>query len=187
MGNQPNIEALNTGEIPGVGRIPRSILTVTRAMNIIGSLLIFALVVLIGIDVGGRNLFGIPLSGVPEMVGLSIIVIVFLQAPQALQLGRMTRSDTVLNLLRDRAPKAARLVETLFDLMGVFVFGVIIYGTWPMLQKAWTRNEFVGAVGDFTAPVWPVRVAVVVGSALLMLNFLLHIVNRWKGARHDTV
>lgn len=146
-----------------------------------------ALVVLIGLDVGGRNMFGQPLSGVPEMVGLSIIVIVFLQAPQALQLGRITRSDTLLNLLKLKSEFAGRLVETFFDLLGMFVFAVIIYGTWPMLQKAWTRSEFVGAVGDFTAPVWPVRTAVIIGSVFLLVNFSVLIINRWKRPHHDTI
>jgi TRAP-type mannitol/chloroaromatic compound transport system permease small subunit len=146
-----------------------------------------ALVVLIGLDVGGRNMFDQPLSGVPEIVGLSIIVIVFLQAPQALQLGRITRSDTLLNLLKLKSEFAGRMVETFFDLLGMFVFAVIIYGTWPMLQKAWTRSEFVGAVGDFTAPVWPVRTAVIIGSVLLLVNFSVLIINRWKRPHHDTI
>tara|TARA_R110002124_G_scaffold270552_1_gene439097 strand:- start:25634 stop:26197 length:564 start_codon:yes stop_codon:yes gene_type:complete len=185
MGNQSPPKDANTGLASGIGTVEKWIWHLTRAMNIVGSLLILGLVVLIGLDVGGRNLFGQPLSGVPEMVGLSIIVIVFLQAPQALQMGRMTRSDTLLNVLIARSPLAGRVVETIFDLLGMLVFGIIIYGSWPMLQKAWMRDEFVGAIGDFTAPVWPVRIAVILGSALLTINFALHIVNRWKGARYD--
>ena len=187
MANQPEKQGASIGEDSGVGTIQRSILHLTRAMNVIGSLLILTLVFLIGLDVGGRNMFGQPLSGVPEMVGLSIIVIVFLQAPQALQLGRLTRSDTLLNLLKARSPFAGRVVETLFDLMGMFVFAIVIYGTWPMMQKAWARSEFVGAVGDFTAPVWPVRTAVILGSAMLFVNFAMHILNCWKEPRHDSV
>lgn len=187
MANQPLQKDTSTGKVSGAGIVQKSIWQLTRAMNVIGSVLILGLVVLIGLDVGGRNFFGQPLSGVPEMVGLSIIVIVFLQAPQALQLGRMTRSDTLLNILKKRSATSGRVLETVFDLMGMLVFSIIIYGTWPMLQKAWTRGEFVGAVGDFTAPVWPVRTAVILGSALLTINFAVHIMNRWKGARHDSV
>lgn len=171
----------------GVGLLKRSILKLTRAMNIAGSLLILMLVVLIGLDVAGRNFLGAPLSGVPELVTLSIIAIVFLQAPEVLQLGRMTRSDTLLNILKNRFPTAGRIMETIFDLLGIMVFSVIVYGSWPMLVKAWTRNEFVGAIGDFTAPVWPVRTAVILGSTLLAINFALHIFDRWKGAHHDSV
>ncbi|WP_322865061.1 TRAP transporter small permease subunit [Aquicoccus sp. G2-2] len=167
--------------------VTRMILHVTGAMNIVGSLLILVLMVLIGVDVAGRNLFGAPLSGVPEMVSLSILVIVFLQAPKALQQGRMTRSDTLINMLAARLPFAAKGVETLFDLIGMAVFSIIIYGTLPMLEKAWVRSEFVGAIGDFTAPVWPVRLAVILGSVLLTVNFALRIAQRWKAARHDTV
>lgn len=162
------------------GPAGRLIARFTGAMNVGGSLLIVVLMALIGADVAGRNLFNSPIPGVPEIVSLSILVIVFLQAPQALRQGRMARSDTLINMLARKAPGAARLIETVFDGLGIVVFGVILYGTWPLLAKAWTRNEFIGAVGDFTAPVWPVKAAVALGSAALIVNFAVLAIRRWR-------
>lgn len=187
MGDLLPSDKTGIGDTPGANLLTRMILHLTSAMNIIGSLLILVLMVLIGLDVAGRNLFGAPLSGVPEIVSLSILVIVFLQAPKALQQGRLTQSDTLINMLAMWLPTTTRIIETLFDLVGIAVFCIIIYGTLPMLEKAWLRSEFVGAIGDFTAPVWPVRLAVILGSALLSVNFALRIAQRWKAARHDTV
>lgn len=152
----------------------------TTTANLAGSALILLLMMLVGLDVAGRNLFNSPISGVPEMVTLSIVVIVFLQAPAALAAGRLTRSDALINTLSDKLPLIGRLVETLFDLLGMFVFAVIAYGTWPLLGKAWARHEFLGAVGDFTAPVWPVKAAVLIGSSLLVLQFTARIWARWR-------
>lgn len=72
--------------------------------------------------------YNAPVSGVPEMVTLSIVVIVFLQAPQSLKAGRMTRSDAVLNVLKARAPGVARSLETLYDLAAIAVVGAGIFG-----------------------------------------------------------
>lgn len=163
---------------PGNARPLRWLDRLTQVANICGSILISALVLLIGADVLSRNLFNAPVSGVPEMVTLSIVAIVFLQAPAALKAGRMTRSDALLGYLADRAPRVVRGLETVYDALGVLVVGAILYATWPIFTRAWARGEFVGAVGDFTAPVWPVKLMILIGCALLMLQFLARILRR---------
>ena len=141
--------------------------------------------VLFGLDVGGRVLFNSPVSGVPEMVTLSIVAIVFLQIPAALRQGRMTRSEGFLGMLSARAPAAARLLETLFDLIGIAVLWIIVRNTWPIFTRAWERGEFIGAVGDFTAPVWPVKLTLIVGGAVLILQFAARIWRRhWLSGRN---
>ena len=151
----------------------------TQASNVVGSLLILGLVGLITADVAGRNFLGAPISGVPEMVSLSIVVIVFLQAPQALKAGRMTRSDGVIDVLHRRWPGLARGLETFFDLTGIAVLAAILYAHWPTLVRSWERGDFVGAVGDFTAPTWPIKALLALGTLLLALQFCARIVRRY--------
>ena len=146
--------------------------------NVAGSCLIFGLVVLITADVLGRNLFGTPVAGVPEIVSLSIVAIVFLQAPQALRAGRLTRSDGVIDVLKSRRPRIAAGLETLFDLCGICVLGAILYSHWPIMVRSWERNDFIGAVGNFTAPTWPVKAMLAIGAALLALQFAARILRR---------
>ena len=160
---------------------------ITQLANICGSLLISALVLLIGADVAGRNLFNAPISGVPEMVTLSIVAIVFLQAPQALKSGRMTRSDAVIGYLGKRAPNTAQTLDTIYDALAVVVVSAILYATYPIFLKAWQRSEFVGAAGDFTAPVWPVKLMILIGGLLLALQFAARIVRRYSGKGTDNV
>ncbi|MEM7519534.1 MAG: TRAP transporter small permease subunit [Pseudomonadota bacterium] len=151
---------------------------ITLAANVVGSCLIVGLVVLITSDVLGRNLFGAPVAGVPEMVSLSIVAIVFLQAPQALRAGRLTRSDGVIDMLTRRMPRLASLLETAFDLIGVCVLSAILFAHWPIMTRAWERGDFVGAVGNFTAPTWPVKAMLALGAALLALQFAARILRR---------
>lgn len=153
----------------------------TQVANVCGSLLIIGLTALIGADVLSRNLFDSPISGVPEMVTLSIVAIVFLQAPQALKAGRMTRSDALINFLYARVPRLAKLFDTIFDLLAALVIAAIVYATYPIFIKSWVRADFIGAVGDFTAPTWPVKAMVLLGGVLLACQFLARIVRRFKG------
>jgi len=162
----------------GEPRLLRLLDALTQISNVIGTLLILGLVVLITTDVAGRNLFGAPISGVPEMVSLSIVAIVFLQAPQALKAGRMTRSDGVIDILHARFPSIARMLETAYDLTGIAVLSAILYAHWPMMVRSWVRDDFVGAVGDFTAPTWPIKAMLTTGSILLALQFGARIVRR---------
>jgi len=150
----------------------------TQGANIAGTMLIVGLVVMICTDVLGRNLFGAPLPGVPEMVSLSIVAIVFLQVPQALKAGRLTQSDAVITTLRQKSPRTANLLEIVFELLGFLVIATIIYAHWPMLMKAITRHEFVGAVGNFTMPTWPAKLMILVGAVLLALQFVARIIMR---------
>lgn len=168
---------------PKPGRAPllvRAIDGVAQIMNIAGSGLILMLMVLIGVDVAGRNLFGAPVPGVPEIVSLSIVAIVFLQGPQTLRAGRLTRSDALINRLGIRFPMAGRLLHDLWDVAGASLLAVVAYATWPTLLRDYDRGTFVGAIGDFTAPLWPVKAMIVLGSAMLALVFLASIWRRHR-------
>lgn len=170
-----------TGQTRGSGLfLLRALDAVTQTANVAGSCLIIGLVVLITADVLGRNLLGIPVAGVPEMVSLSIVAIVFLQAPQALLAGRLTRSDGIINLLLLRAPRIAAILETVFDLMSTAVMFAILYSHWPILIRSYERGDFVGAAGNFTAPTWPVKAMLAIGATLLALQFLARILRRFS-------
>ncbi|WP_121064866.1 TRAP transporter small permease subunit [Chachezhania antarctica] len=152
---------------------------VTQGLNIAGSILIVGLMVMIGADVAGRGLLGAPLPGVPEMVSLSIVAIVFLQIPAAMRAGRLTRSDAVLDRITARWPGVARWLETVFDLIAIFIIWMIVSSTWPLFERSWRRGDFVGAIGDFTAPTWPVKGIIMVGCSVLILQFVVRILRRF--------
>ncbi|MEM1274493.1 MAG: TRAP transporter small permease [Pseudomonadota bacterium] len=159
----------------------------TEALNLLGSVLIVGLMVLIGADVIGRGIFASPIPGVPEMVSLSIVAIVFLQAPAALRAGRLTRSDAILTRIIRANPRAARWLESAMDLAAIAVIAVIFNATLPLFQRSWVRNDFVGAIGDFTAPTWPVKFVILVGTGVLVFQFAARILRRHMRAQNDPV
>ena len=71
---------------------------IISVMNSIGTAWVFVLLIIINLDIGGRALFNHPIRGVPEIVALSIVACVFLQIAHTLKVGRLTRSDILLNL-----------------------------------------------------------------------------------------
>ena len=144
------------------------------------SIWIFCLMLLICADIFGRTVLNAPVQGVAEIVANSIVAIVFLQAAHALMTGRMTRTDILIGYLEEERPFAAALIRIVFHIAGVFVFAVIAQGTWPKLVDAWVEDEFFGAQGVFTAPIWPIKACLFGGSLLTCLAFLVQILKDIK-------
>jgi TRAP-type mannitol/chloroaromatic compound transport system permease small subunit len=142
-------------------------------MNSIGTAWVFVLLVIINLDIGGRALFNHPVRGVPEIVAMSIVACVFLQIAHTLKAGRLTRSDLLLNWLALRYPRVKQFLEGIYHLIGAALMAIIFKASIPFLGKAWRIGEYVGAEGDFMAPVWPVKLIILIGCAAGVLQFLL--------------
>lgn len=141
-------------------------------LNGIGTVLIFALMVLINLDVFLRYLFNAPVEGVTEMVELSIVCIVFLQISDAIRNGRLTRSDGLYSRILSKSPVPGHVLGIIFDFAGVLFFTAILYGSLPRLVEAYRGGYFAGNVGIFTFPVWPIRLVLVIGCITAILVFL---------------
>jgi TRAP-type mannitol/chloroaromatic compound transport system permease small subunit len=153
--------------------LPLGLHRVFAAMNALGTVWILGLMVLINADVAGRNLFAAPVRGVTELVSLSIVGIVFLQLADTLRAGRFTRADILLLRLQRTRPALADGLQALFHAVGLGLMLVILVASWKPLAQAVAIREYVGAVGDFQAPVWPVRLITLVGLCSTALCFAL--------------
>lgn len=156
-------------------------------MNALGTLWILALMLLINADVFGRNLLSAPVRGVPEMVALSIVGIVFLQLADTLRSGRFTRADLLLDRMGRRHPRVADAMHAAFHGLGLLLMLVILKASWAPLVESVQIREYVGAIGDFQAPVWPIRLITLIGLAATALCFALLAwidLKRLRGAGH---
>ena len=68
--------------------ISRLFSKLVAGLNSIGTVIIFAMMIIINVDVFSRFLFNAPFDGVTELVELSIVAIVFLQLGDAVRCGR---------------------------------------------------------------------------------------------------
>ena len=140
-------------------------------MDGIGTVWVFVLLLIINLDIGGRAVFNHPIRGVPEIVALSIVALVFIQIAHTLAVGRLTRSDVFLAWLIRKSPRLGHALEGIFHVVGAGLFGIIFWASVPLFTKAWRINEYVGAEGDFKAPIWPVKLIILIGCLAALIQF----------------
>lgn len=147
------------------------------ALNLLGAVWVVLIMLLITADVIGRAFFDSPLFGVPEIVKISVVGLVWCMMPHTLKIGAHLRSTILL----DRMPAGAqRAVEVLSCLLGVAIFALIVYSGWDHMIEAWKVGEFEGE-DPVRVPTYPVRSLVVLGAALTAAQFLVMLVEHLRG------
>ncbi|MEX2455502.1 MAG: TRAP transporter small permease subunit, partial [Rhodospirillaceae bacterium] len=157
------------GERQGI--VARGFDAVVSVFNAGGSVWIFVIMTLLCADVAARFLFNSPVRGVPLLVEMSILMIVFLQLPAAIRSGRLTRSEILLARLIERRPSLGITLRTVYDALGLFLMCVVFYFTVPIFVRVWERDTFVGLESDFALPTWPFKLLILVGSSFCAIQF----------------
>lgn len=152
--------------------------TITAILSSIGTVWIGVLMLLIVLDVLGRNLFDAPITGVAEVAGHSVVAIVFLQTAAAIMQGRLTRADFLFRRIARARRGVAAAIESAFCLVGATVFALIAFSSWGKMTNAWMTGEFFGVQGVFTIPTFPFRAIIVGGAVLAALAALYRAINR---------
>jgi len=147
--------------------------SIISVMNSIGTAWVFVLLVIINLDIGGRAIFNHPIRGVPEIVAMSIVACVFLQIAHTLKVGRLTRSDILMNWLQVHHPGLKHILEGVYCIIGAGLMAILFRASIPLFTKAWQIDEYVGAEGDFMAPVWPVKLIILIGCVAGTIQFLI--------------
>ena len=142
------------------------------AANALGTLVVLALVVIVNTDVVARGAFNTPFRGSVEVVQFSMALIVFLQLPDVVRVNRLTRSDGLLSVLGNRRPAAAAWLSKIIDAVSATLMALIAYAIWPEFTDAWRTGDYFGTPGIFTAPWWPVKLAIFFSATLCCLIWL---------------
>ena len=146
------------------------------AANAAGTGVVIILILVVNYDIIARSIFHRPFLGAVEIVQFSVVLIVFLQLPDVVRVGRLTRSDGFLELLSARKPGASALVRRVIDLLsGVFLLLVAV-AIWPEFVEMWASQDYFGIPGVFTAPWWPVKLVIFLSACLCCLHFTLRII-----------
>lgn len=152
------------------------------SMNALGTCLILLIMLLVNSDIFLRFTVNAPIRGVAEIVSLSIVGIVFLQLPHTLRSGQITQADLLLGLLRIRRPWIAHLVEMVHCLIGSAIFATLAFAGWTPYRQAYVGGHYVGSPGDFTAPTWPMLLLIVLGAAVMAIQFLVFAARHFRSA-----
>jgi TRAP-type C4-dicarboxylate transport system permease small subunit len=180
-------------------RIRKSVISLAVIANMIGTCVLFVLVAIMNSDVVARGIFHSPIRGVVEMVVFSLVLIVFLQLPDVVNSGRLTRSDGLLSVLKVRAPGIADILSRVIDATAGIFMAMIAWTVWPEfvesietcqffktasdpdsgilnnLMQALSRCDYFGTPGIFTAPWWPARLVMFLGITLSSIIFIFKV------------
>ena len=146
----------------------RFVLGVDRSLHVVAAFWLFAIALLVMVDVAGRAL-GSPLRGTPEIIANSIVCIAFLQLSQSIRAGGMLRAGIIDRIA---APGVVRLGSVAGHLIGALVFLAVAASSWESMVEAWRYGEYAGE-GGLRIPLFPVRALLVACSLLACLNFVL--------------
>ena len=195
-------------------KIENWVVTIAIIANVSGAFVLLALVAIMNVDVVSRNVFNAPFRGVVEVVIFSLALIVFLQLPDVVRTGRLTRSDGFLGLMRSRSPRLGGALTRLLDGVACVFMCLIVWTVWPEFVEAfeschffsppdfgpaptgnlWTdfrtglgRCDYFGTPGILQAPWWPVRLAIAFGCAwAAILFFFKTVLGDTQEPRHVT-
>ncbi len=181
-------------------RLYRFIVAVAVLANIAGALVLLMLVLTMNFDVVSRGVFNAPFRGVVEVVVFSMILIVFLQLPDVVRTGRLTRSDGMLLVLKHRKPSIGRALERFIDAISCVFMVMIAWTVWPEFvdafescaffeppefgrvvtgnlytdfMNAMDRCDYFGTPGILKAPWWPARLVMFFGVSFAAIIFFV--------------
>lgn len=145
----------------------------TEGMNIVASIWIVLMVILVVGDVFGREAFNNPIIGTKELVQLSIPGIVYLQLANTLREGRHVSSDVLMGVVQRKWPRIAVFFYGIFNLLGVFMMGMIAVLIAPKTWQAYVEDFEKGTQGIFTVDEWPFMALVIFGSGVMAIQYLI--------------
>lgn len=141
----------------------------SRVLYFVAAAWMFFFAFLILIDVLARGVFNMPILGIPEIVGNSIVSIAFLQLGHTIRMKAMLRAEIIDTVL---GPTTRHGLYTLWLVAGAAFFAMIAVASWEGMFQSWASSEYEGE-GGLRVPVYPVRTILVICSWLGCLNYLL--------------
>lgn len=168
MHNEPDFAS----ETPAVAGLANPLQGLANVLAAVGTIWIFAMMLLVVADVLGRNFFDAPITGVAEFAARSVASIVFLQLAAAICSGRMTRSDFLLQFIARRSAAAVKALDVFNVVVGALLFAALAVMAWPELVEAYQTHEYMGVQGVLTVVTWPFRALIVLGSAVAAVAYL---------------
>ena len=151
---------------------------IATSANVIGTLVVLALVAVVNYDIVARGIFNQPFRGAYEVVQFSMVLIVFLQLPDVVRVDRLTRSDGLLFMIGDKYPRLSSFMRRAINLLSAVVMTLIAIAIFPEFTEMWETDDFFGVPGVFTAPWWPIKLVILISATLCATIFATKVLGK---------
>ena len=138
-----------------------------KVLALLGGIVIMLLVLLATVNVLGRWLFSLPISGYIDWVEQAMAFMAFLGLAYTQRLGGHIRMDILVSHLHG---KRLWFVELLSTFPMLLITLVLIYGSWLHFLRSWQIGD---SSLDINLPTWPAKLVVPVALTVLALRLLL--------------
>jgi TRAP-type C4-dicarboxylate transport system permease small subunit len=144
---------------------------VIRILNSLAVAVILAMVLLLVADVISRRIFNSPLSWGFEMVKVMLAVVVSFTIVYCTTRGGHISIDLVTSRF---SPKAQRILDIIIYLFGMSLFIFMAWGLSVHALHLWDAHRITGVL---PVPIFYFVFALALGSLLLALVLLVHLIN----------
>lgn len=158
------------------GAVVAGIQAASRALAIVGALVIFMMLLATIVDIVTRSTLDWPVPGVFEYSEIALASIVFLGLPYTMQVGGHVAIESLTARLPaawQRWVEAGALIVTLPFVVWLAVAGVAV------AAESFASGEV--QFGVIRAPVWPARMVIPVGAALLAAEIAIAVGRLLRG------
>lgn len=144
---------------------------VASALGVVAGVALLVMVALLSVHILLRWLTGTGIRGAGELSQYLMITLVYCGLAMTLRDGGFLRVDLLLSRLPDRV---GTVVSTLVRLLSLTFMLLLTWRTWALMSQSYARG--VDSIGVLRLPLWIPQSVVVVGSAALTLQILVHMV-----------
>ena len=69
-------------------------------------------------------------------------------------------------------PQLGLSFQAIYHALGAVLMGILFFYSAPLFEKAWRLGTYTGVEGDFTVPVWILKLIILIGVAVCGIQFL---------------
>ncbi len=179
---QQDPDAPDMARRTGTGPVAAAWNLLVDGLGALGTVLIGVLMIIICADVVARNFTGGSLPMISEAGALTLVMIVYLQLATTIRHDRLARTDLFLDAFKRRSPRGAALLMAVFDLTAAAALGVIAWSTVTVLERDFSRGEYIGVTGIATLPTWPFRALILLGISVAAVQCMIQVLGALRRA-----